>query len=331
MAIRIVCLSPYPEDVVRGFLRGRYEVLPAIIGEPPAQERIREAVVEADLVVGDKLHRHRLDRPELGAMRRCRLIQQPAVGFDTIDHAVAAELGIPVANAAGYNSVAVGDWTLMAMLNLIRKGHRVDRAMRGGAGGWPQEGAIGRELGSMTVGIIGLGNAGARVATRLLGFGSRVLYHDVVERDAPGLARVNLPELLSGSDIVSLHTPLEGTTRRLIDADALARMRPGSFLVNAARGPLVDEAALIAALVSGHLAGAGLDVFEGEPLAADSPLRGLDNVFLSPHVAGLTRESEERLVDLTGDNLLRALEGETPINVVNGVEVPASRGAARTG
>ena len=206
------------------------------------------------------------------------------------------------------------------ILNLIRRAAHGDRVMHAGA--WDRDSLLGRELGALTVGIIGLGNVGGTVARRLEGFGSRVLYTDPdPNRRYPGAERVSLEQLLGEGDVICIHTPLEAATRSLIDAGTIARMKRGAFLINAARGPIVDESALMAALESGHLAGVGLDVYENEPLPADSPLRGFDNVFLSPHVGGNTLEAEARLLEVIGDNLLRVLDGEPPLNVVNGVEV----------
>jgi D-3-phosphoglycerate dehydrogenase len=278
---------------------------------------VRAAVAPADLVLGDKRHRHRLDREALGAMRRCRLVQQPAVGFDVIDHRAAAELGIPVANAAGYNRDSVADWTIMAILNLVRDGARTDRLMRSGE--WPIAKLRGRELGALTVGIVGLGNVGNAVAARLRAFGSRVLFADVVPRSLPGAGAVPLPDLLAQADVVTVHVPLDRDTRGLIDDAALGLVRPGAILVNASRGPVVDEAALVRALDSGRLGGAALDVYEVEPLAPDSPLRAFENVFLTPHSAGLTDEAEARVLAMCGANLRRVLDGLEPFNVVNGV------------
>jgi D-3-phosphoglycerate dehydrogenase len=130
--------------------------------------------------------------------------------------------------------------------------------------------------------------------------------------------------LLSQSDIVCVHTPLDVDTKALIDGATLARMKPGSILINAARGPIVDEDALTQALLSGHLGGAGLDVFATEPLPADSPLRKLDNVVLAPHAGGATFEADARLIEAVGDNLLRVLDGLPPLNIVNGVGMHAT-------
>jgi phosphoglycerate dehydrogenase-like enzyme len=317
VTVRIASLSPYSEAVVRGLLPDGEDVQVALVPPAPAPDAVLDAVAGADLVLADKQHRHRLDRAVLAAMARCRVIQQPAVGFDAIDHRAAADVGIPVANAAGYNRDAVADWTVMAILNLVRGGSVADRGMRRGE--WPHARMRGRELGALTVGIVGLGNVGNAVATRVRAFGSRVLFTDVVPRSLPGANGLPLDELLAASDVVTVHVPLDRDTRHLIGDDQLRRMRPGAILVNASRGPVVDEAALVRALDSGHLGGAGLDVFEVEPLAADSPLRALENVFMTPHTGGLTDEAEARLLEMCGANLRRVLAGLDPFNVVNGV------------
>lgn len=318
MAARVVCLSPFDESTVRAMFKGRHEVEVIKVADAPAQQALLEACHEAHLVIADKKHKHRIDRRVLENMRNCLLIQQAAVGFDTVDHRAAAEYGIPVANAAGYNREAVADWTVLAMLNLLRRAHWGDRDMR--SGGWDRESMVGHELGAMTVGIVGFGNVGSTVARRLSGFGSTVLFNDPLPKHFEGAEPVDLQTLLARSDFVCIHTPLDVGTRGLIGTAALAAMKKGAIVINAARGPIVDEAALVEALRSGQLSGAGLDVFDTEPLAADSPLRSMDQVFLSPHVGGATEEAEAYLLEVVGANLLRALDGEEIQNVQNGVQ-----------
>ena len=326
-AVRITCLSPLPTRTVTAMFPTRFQVQIEVVPEGATDADVREAVRTADLVIGDKTHRLRLTRETLATMTRCRLIHQPAVGFDTIDAEAAAELGIPVANSAGFNSEAVADWTVMAILSLIRRSVLADRTMR--AGGWPLQMFMGRELASMSVGIVGFGNAGRRVAERLKAFGPTILHSEVVDRPWDGSRQVPFKELLRNSTVVTLHTALDSTTRGLVNAETLALMPAGSYLVNASRGPIVVEADLIEALRSGHLAGAALDVYQLEPLANDSSLRSMDNVLLSPHVAGFTRESESRLLEVTAANLIRVLDGEPPSNVVNGVRAPRALPAER--
>jgi D-3-phosphoglycerate dehydrogenase len=314
-------LSPYSKKQVEDLFDGRHSVDVVTVPDPPAPDDVLRECTLADLVIADKRHKHRMPREVLAQMHRCLLIQMPAVGYDIIDHRAAAELGIAVANSAGYNRNAVADWTVMAILNLVRRGSWGDRGMRDG--GWPKPEMLGHELGALTIGIVGLGNVGSALATRLLAFGSRVLYTDIVERSFAGVERVSFEDLLARVDVVCVHVPLDNETHHLIDSGALARMRKGGLLVNASRGPVVDEEALVAALESGHLGGAGLDVFEQEPTPVDNPLRRMDNVFFSPHVGGFTVESEARALDLVRENLTRVLDGEEPANVVNGVRLGA--------
>lgn len=322
---------PLEGEVVIACLNGMTEArVRALVGPDTATARISVATVErdaspaevddllrrADLVIAGGGHRIRLDRRALGLMERCHLIQQPSVGFDQIDHRAAAALGIPVANCAGYNRDSVADWVILGILSVIRYGAQGDRIIRGG--GWGAA-ATGRELGAMTVGIVGLGNVGGAVATRLRAFGSPILYNDIAPRSLPGARPVSLPELLAGSDIVTVHVPLDRETRGLIGREEFAAMREGGVFVNASRGPVVDEAALIENLQSGHLRAAALDVFEYEPLPAESPLRELDNVFLTSHIGGNTEECRARSLEFVGTNLRRVIAGLEPFNVVNGV------------
>ena len=322
MQARVACLSPFDEGTVRAMLKGHH-VEVVLVPPPPAQPDVAAACADADLVIADRRHKHQIDRTILEQMRRCLLIQQAAVGFDSIDHRAAAEFGIPVANAAGYNKDSVADWTVMAMIALIRRSFWLDRQLR--AGRWraadPLRGeeTMGRELGAMTVGIIGMGNIGSAVAHRVAAFGARILFADAVPRTASDAVQVDFETVLRESDIVCVHAPLDVDTRALIGTEALSRMKKGSYLINAARGAIVDETALVDALRSGHLAGAAIDVFEVEPLPSDSPLRSLDNVVLAPHRAGATLDADARLIEVVGENLMRVLDGQPPVNVVNGV------------
>src|SRR2546430_9860042 len=176
-------------------------------------------------------------------MTRCPLIQMPAVAYDVMHRVAAAGVGIAVANAAGYSRDAVADWTVMAILNLLRRGSWGDRRLR--EGGWPRPEMMGRELRALTVGIVGLGNVGSALANRLLAFGSRGIYADIVERSFAGVERVPIEQLLALANIVCIHVPLNEEAHHLIDAAALRRMQKGAYLINASRGPVVDERASI--------------------------------------------------------------------------------------
>lgn len=318
----IVCLSPFSEEQVHE-LAGTDRVRVLLAPDPPTAASLRELVPHADVLISDIRRRHRLDRATLATMTRCRAVLQPSVGFDNIDHRAAADLGIPVANAAGFNRDAVADWTVMAILNVVRHGARSDREMR--AGTWRLHNWMGRDLRALTVGILGLGNVGGQVAARLAGFGCPILFHDVAPRERPGCVPVSLGELLERADVVTVHVPLDDSTRGLVGEAELRRMRPGTILCNASRGPVVDEVALVAALQDGHLGGAALDVFEVEPLSAASPLRRMDNVFLSPHIAGGTVHARANMLETVATNLRRVLAGQEPVNVVNGVRENGER------
>jgi phosphoglycerate dehydrogenase-like enzyme len=317
--ITLVSVSPWPEEWIREVVgpdTPQVQVKIEVAPPSPDADELRALLSRADLVIGDGRHKTKIDRGALESMARCRLIQQPAVGFDAIDHRAAADCGIPVANAAGYNRDSVADLVVMQILNLLRHGADGDRAFR--HGGWSPPGE-GRELGAMTVGIVGLGNVGSTVAQRLRAFGSQLLFTDIIPRSLPGAEALPLDELLLRADIVTVHVPLDRDTRGFIGREQLASMRPGSFLINASRGPVVNEAALIEHLQSGHLGGAALDVFEVEPLPQESPLRELDNVFLTAHIGGNTREAKVRSMRVVASNLRRVIDGQEPFHVVNGV------------
>ncbi|MHA6802636.1 NAD(P)-dependent oxidoreductase [Salinifilum ghardaiensis] len=310
---RIACLAPFSAEHVRGLAGDNDIDVHVADGADPAETAA--ALAEADVVIGDNRQHHRLDRAQLASMRRCRLVQQPAVGHNVIDHRAAAELGIPVANVTSYNREGVADLVVLGLLNLLRQVPVCDREMH--AGRWQRR--TGRELGSLTVGILGMGNTGTAVLTRLRAFGCRVLYHDIAVRGVSGAEAVPLEELLARSDAVTAHVPLDEDTHHLLGAPELARMPEHALLVNTSRGCVVDEAALAAALRAGRLGGAAIDVFEQEPPGEGSPLRGLDNVLLTPHIGGVTVEARERLQQGVATNVRRVLAGRPPLNVVNHV------------
>ena len=317
----VTCLSPYSTEHVKA-LSGTTEIEVRLVPDPPAPDAVRAAVAGSDVIIGDVRAKHRLDREALETAASCRLIQQPAVGFDSIDVEAAAEFGIPVANAGGYNAETVADWVLMAALNLLRNGSVRDRSMH--AGQYDRAFERSRELSAMTVGIVGMGNIGRAVARRLSGFGSTVIAYDPVVTDqVSGVQQVSLETLLQQAEIITIHAPLTDATRHLINATTLRQVQPETLIINASRGPLIDEAALIDALQAGTIGGAALDVYEIEPLAADSPLRRLDNVFLTPHIAGDSRQSRDRLMALVSDNLQRVLLHDLPPHhVVNTALLP---------
>ncbi len=251
-------------------------------------------------------------RSVLDAAPRLRLIQKIGVGVNTIDLAAAAARSIRVANMPGTNSPAVAEATLALMLAALRRTPGFDAATRRGEGwSWDpelQDDLL--EIGGRCVGLVGYGSVPAIVAPVLAALGAEVIAHTRFPRTDAVATFCSLPELLARADIVSLHLPLDDDTRHLIDADAIASMRPGAVLVNTARGGLVDENALFDALRSGHLRAAGLDTFQEEPLPADHPLLGLDNVVVTPHIAWLTTGTLDRSVDVAVDNCRRLRAGQ---------------------
>ena len=245
----------------------------------------------------------------MDAAPRLRLIQKLGVGVNTIDLEAAKARGIAVANLPGVNATAVAELTLGLLLAVLRRIPTFDRDTCRGAG-WPLAAAVPDQLGEVrgrTIGLIGYGDIARRFGAIVEAMGAQVVHHRR-DRSAPGW--LPLDELLAVADVVSAHLPLTDETRGLLDADRLAAMKPGAILLNTGRGGIVDEAALADRLRSGHLAGAGLDVFEQEPLAAGSPLLALDNVVVTPHVAWLTTETLARCVRLGAANCRRIRDGE---------------------
>jgi phosphoglycerate dehydrogenase-like enzyme len=247
-----------------------------------------------------------------------RLIQKIGVGVNTIDLEGARARRVAVANMPGTNSQAVAEMTLLLMLGALRRVAALDRAVRAGEG-WrlaPEFYDGVGEVRGRAVGLVGYGEIPRRLAPVLAALGARVLYTARSPRQGALAQWRELPALLAESDVVSLHVPETDETRGLLDAAALASMKPGAVLVNTARGGLVDPAALEDALRSGRLGAAGLDVFAAEPVAPDSALLHLDNVVVAPHVAWLTPETFERSLVVAVENCRRLREGEALLHQV---------------
>ncbi|QIV85268.1 hydroxyacid dehydrogenase [Mycolicibacterium frederiksbergense] len=260
-----------------------------------------------------------LSAADLELAANCRLVHKLGAGVNTIDVDAATRCGIAVANMPGANAPSVTEGTLLLMLAALRRLPVLDRATREGRG-WPSDPGLGetvRDIGGCTVGLVGYGNIAKQVEAVLKTLGARVLHTSTRDDGHPDWRP--LPALLTESDIVSLHLPLTSATRHLIDEAALALMKPDAVLVNTARGPIVDEAALAAALREGRLAAAGLDVFAAEPVEPANPLLGLDNVVLTPHVTWYTVDTMRRYLEVAVDNCRRLRDGRELANVVNQV------------
>ena len=255
---------------------------------------------------------------------KLRLVQVPGHGFDHVSVAAAAAAGVPVATVAssGAEAHTVAEMAILLAGAASRRLLPGDRAVRDGRWGSLQmlQGGV-FELAGKTIGLVGLGRIGREVAKRARAFDMRVIYHDVFrpspeDEHAAGVEYRELDALLGEADIVSLHAPLTRGTRGLINEKSLALMKPNAVLVNTARGPLVDAAALAAALQAGTIRAAAIDVFDPEPPAADNPLIGLENVVLQPHMAGVTGESILRIIAAAMENCRRVARGEEPLDVV---------------
>jgi phosphoglycerate dehydrogenase-like enzyme len=247
----------------------------------------------------------------IGAAPRLRLIQKIGVGVNTIDLDAAKARGIAVCNLPGVNARAVAEMALLLMLACLRRLPAFDAGLR--AGRWATPGAVQDrlgELGGRTVGLVGFGAVPQVLAPVLATLRCRVIYTARAAKPGVPYEYRDLNGLLAKADVVSLHVPQTAETAGMIDAAALGRMKPGAVLVNTARGGLVDEAALVAALRSGRLTAAGLDVFAQEPVAADNPLLSLENVVVAPHVAWVTTGTFERAFAVAAENVRRLAAGE---------------------
>lgn len=262
----------------------------------------------------------------LAAAPKLRIAQRMGVGYETLDLQACAERGVYCCNLVGVNKEAVAEHGMTLILALARRLLEMDTHTRND--NWEQARlltAATRELHGKTLGIFGLGNTGAELAVRARALGLRVLYHEirpiapeVLERTAAHF--VSKEELLRSSDIVSVNTNLNDTSRNMIDAQALAQMQPGALLVCCARGGVVDEEALADALNSGHLGGAGVDVFDPEPVRSDNPLLKAKNCLVTAHVAGVTDETTRRIYDWAMENVRRVVQqGKKPQWILNGL------------
>jgi phosphoglycerate dehydrogenase-like enzyme len=323
MSTSVYVLSPddaFQLDTIRRFAPDDAEVIWVDSTQPLEQQatQLKDAVaiIAAPSVFPVELA---LKCPNL------KLIQTVSAGTNMIDIPALQEIGIQVANNGGGNAVAVSEHTIMLMVSVYRKLHLQIQAVkdRQWAGNlrsqWFEETY---ELTDKTVGIVGLGRIGQRVARRLQGWDCKLIYHDIA-RFPPGLdeslhlTRVSLDELLSTSDIVTLHVPLTRETKGMMSDREFDLMKPTAVLINACRGPVVDEAALIRALQQKKILAAGLDVLEQEPTPADNPLLDMDNVVITPHLAAFAQESYDKSRAFAVQNAARVARGEAAESVVD--------------
>ena len=314
MATKILFSPNQPDEILniaRTMTPPGYELVVADVGTPKFYDIAPEIEYFMGLSrgIGGEFFR---STPKL------KLVQLLSAGYDRVDIEAARKAKVPVSNNGGANAIAVSEHTVLLMLAVLKRLVRFHNDIV--AGKWrvgnQVEGAV-YELSSKLVGIVGLGNIGKKVARRVQAFDARVQYYDVLrlteaEEDQLGVRFVLLDELLRTSDIVSLHVPLDDTTRAMISTRELSLMKPSAIIVNTCRGPVIDEAALHAALTSKKIAAAGLDVMVEEPPAKDHPLFSLPNVTFTPHSAGPTWENWAARFRNGFDNIQRVASGRAP-------------------
>jgi len=308
-------------EIARSLTPAGFELLIADIGTP----EFYAAAAQAEYYLG-------LARQMGGEFFRSapnmKLVQLLSAGYDRVDIEAARKAKVPVSNNGGANAIAVAEHTIMLILAVLKRVVRFHNDVVAGkwrVGGFDDQRVY--ELSRKTLGIVGLGNIGKKVARRAAAFDMVVQYYDIArlteaEEDALGVRFVLLPELLRTSDVVSLHVPLDDSTRHLLAAREFAQMKPGAILINTCRGPVVDEAALYAALKSGQVAGAGLDVLVEEPPATNHALFSLPNVTLTPHSAGPTWENWTARFRNGFDNIQRVAAGRAPKWVIPELQGP---------
>ena len=297
------------------------ELIPSPFTRAATEDELLPLVEGVDAVLAST---DAFTRRVLNAADRLKVIARVGVGYDAIDVTAASELGIWVTTTPGANEHSVADGTLALLLALARQLMGAVQTTRDGK--W--ERPMGVELGGQRLGLIGFGRIGRQVALRARAFGMEVVIYDVFQDQAAAAelrARyVALDELLANADFVSLHAPATPQTRDIINRDTLGRMKSTAFIINTARGELVNEADLAEALRTGRIAGAALDVFKEEPPEAGNPLLGLPNVLPWPHIAGITTQSVERMTVMCVDNILAVLKGERALHPVNEPAQPRS-------
>jgi glyoxylate reductase len=286
----------------------------------PTREELVHGCRDADALVC--LLTEKVDAEVLAAAPRLKIVANVAVGFDNLDVAAGTKAGVVMTNTPGVLDDTTADLAFALLLCTARRLAEGDRLTRTGTwGGWGIMQLLGHDVHHATVGIVGFGRIGRGVARRAAGFDMSVLYADEypappeIERELHA-TRVPMDELLARSDFITLHTPLLPGTRHLIDAAALKKMKPTACLINTSRGPVIDEAALVDALRSGVIAGAGLDVYENEPKLSPG-LRELENVTLLPHIGSASYATRGKMAEMAARNVIAYFNGEAPPNALN--------------
>lgn len=328
----LLSLAPVPAERVQGWFDG-IDGLTIRLPEERSAAAVRAAIVDAEIVISDWSGSLRVDAAEIAVADRLAFLMSPSVGLDNLDLEALTAAGVVVANTAGLNAPSVAEWCLAAAFAVARSLAWVDREIRDGA--WPQFELPERgssELAGLRVGVLGFGAVGSRVARLFGAIGCDVAYWTRRRRtsdEEAGATWLPLDDLIERSDILIDNLSLTPETRNLVDASRLELLPRGAIVIDAGRAGIVDHVALLAAIETGTLRGAAIDVFEEEPLPLDSPLRRSDRILLSSHAASATPQALARVFSRVTDNVRRAIVGEPIESVVNGLDPVVRRRASR--
>ena len=304
-----IVITEFMDERAVAQLRARHDVLydPKLVDDAP---RLAAEAAGADAIV--VRNRTQVRGPLLAALQRCKVVGRLGVGLDNIDVPSCEQRGMQVIPATGANALSVAEYVVGTAMLLLRGAYQSTTAVADGQ--WPRNAlSNGREVSGKTLGLVGFGSIGQLTAKLGLGLGMQVVAFDaLMDADHPAFADLGvrcagLDEVIAMSDVVSLHVPLVDSTRGLLDAGRIASMKRGAVLINTARGGIVDEVALAASLKAGHLGGAAIDVFDVEPLPVAAHFQGCPNLVLTPHIAGVSAESNERVSFLIATKVLEAL------------------------
>lgn len=289
---------------------------------PPSKNEIIRKARDVDALV--TMLSDKIDAEVFNAAPKLKIVAQLAVGYDNIDLAEATKRGIYITNTPGVLTETTADFAWALLLAVARRVVEADKYVRTGQWkvGWHPSMLLGRDVYGATLGILGVGRIGTAVARRAKGFNMKIIYYDVVpmppeiEKEL-GAKKVDIDTLFKEADFISIHVPLTKETYHLVNEEKLKLMKKTAYLINNARGPVIDEKALYKALKEGWIAGAALDVFEQEPTSVDNPLLKLDNVVVAPHISSASYETRSRMAEMVAENLIAFFEGRQPPNLVN--------------
>ncbi len=319
MPFHVYVPLPIPAAGLDRLMNGGVEVEVNPHDRPLTREELLEAVCDRDGVLC--MLNDRIDAEVFAAAgAKCKVFANYAVGFNNIDVEAATQAGVAITNTPGVLTETTADLAWSLMLSVARRIVEADKFFRSGQwAGWRPMQFLGNDIHGATLGIVGAGRIGTAVGKRATGFGMQVLYVDAMENEelnAIGGRRVELPVLLQQSDFVSLHVPLTEQTHHMIGREELDMMKSTAYLINTARGPVIDEQVLVEALRERRIAGAGLDVYENEPQPA-AGLTELNNVVCIPHLGSATQATRSKMAEMAADNVLAGVQGRRPPNLVN--------------